>query len=272
MGGALAVRLLGRADLTVLDLNPAAVDRMVATGGKRADSAAALGRQTDVLLCLPRSSDVKRAVFGAGGLAEGLSPGKLVIDRTSGFPAVTAGIARRLAALGVAMADASVAGGVPAAKAGWVTGMGSGPSDAWVTAETVLRKISPKGFHCSDRVGDGQAMKLVNNAIGAGYGVATLELAALGRRFDLGLREISDRLNAGVAIKVTTDGMLAALDVSSTVPGCRPGCPTRRCRWSRLPGTSAETIWIPDSSRPASPRLRDCPPLIAAGEMAAQAT
>jgi len=113
--------------------------------------------------------------------------------------------------MGVGMVDAPVAGGVPAAKAGSVTVMGSGPGAAWATAATVLRKISPKVYRCSDRVGDGQAMKLVNNAMGAGYRVSTLELAALGRKLGLGLGEISDRLNAGTAINFTTKGMLAAL-------------------------------------------------------------
>ncbi|MFO1143042.1 MAG: NAD(P)-binding domain-containing protein [Amaricoccus sp.] len=212
MGGVLAERLLGQVDLTVLDLNQAAVARMVKGGAGQAESALALGRDVDVvLLCLPRSADVEKVIFGANGLTEGLSAGKLVIDQTSGIPGVTAEIARRLSAKGVLMVDAPVAGGPPAAKAGMVTIMGSGPNEAWTLAEPVLRRISPKVFHISDRVGDGQAMKLVNNAIGAGYRVSTLELAAVGRRFGLELGEISDRLNAGSAKNFTTKGMLAAL-------------------------------------------------------------
>ena len=212
MGGALASRLLGKVELSVFDLNSVAVAQMVAAGSQAAESASALAAACDVIfLCLPRSADVEQTIFGPHGLAVGLTAGKLVIDQTSGIPAVTAGITKCLAAKGIHMIDAPVAGGVPAAKAGTVTIMGSGTDEAWAIAEPVMQHISPKIYRCSDRVGDGQAMKLVNNAIGAGYRVSTLEIAALGRKFGLPLKDIADRLNAGAAINFTTRGMLAAL-------------------------------------------------------------
>ena len=156
---------------------------LVALGANAAHSPAELARACDViLLCLPRSSDVQEAIFGPGGLAEGFAPGKLVIDQTSGVPAVTNAIAEKFAALGVAMLDAPVSGGIPAAQSGTVTIIASGPAAAWTTAEPVLKAMTQKVFHCSGRPGDGQALKLVNNAIGAGYRLATLELVALGDR------------------------------------------------------------------------------------------
>ena len=209
MGGALAAHLAGP-DLFVLDRNPAAVASLVAMGAKAAATLADLARDCEVIiLCLPRTSDVRDALFGAGGLAEGLSPGKLVIDQTSGVPGQTAAIARDLAALGVAMLDAPVSGGVPAAKAGKVTIIASGPDMAWAQAEPILMRLSDKVLRCSDRAGDGQAMKLINNAIGgAGYRQAALELACLGRKFGFGLASMVDHLNAGPAANFTTRGML----------------------------------------------------------------
>ena len=35
-----------------------------------------------ILLCVPSSAIVRELLFGKGGLAEGLSPGKIVIDQT----------------------------------------------------------------------------------------------------------------------------------------------------------------------------------------------
>ena len=212
MGGALSAHLASAFDLTVFDRNSDAMAALATLGAKSANSPAELARTCDIiLLCLPRSSDVQDALFGPGGLADGLAPGKLVIDQTSGVPAITNAIARRLAAVGVAMLDAPVSGGIPAAHSGTVTIIASGLPEAWATAEPVLKAMTQKVFHCSDRAGDGQALKLVNNAIGAGYRIATLELVALGRKLGLSLNDLADTLNAGQAANFTTRNMLAGL-------------------------------------------------------------
>ncbi len=212
MGGALSAHLAKAHDLMVMDRKPAAVAALVALGATAATSAAELARACDIIiLCLPRTSDVRDALFGPGGLAEGLTPGKLVIDQTSGNPGQTAAIAAELGKKGVQMLDAPVSGGIPAAQAGKVTIIASGPDAAWARAEPVLRAITEMVFRCSDRVGDGQALKLVNNAIGAGYRMATLELVALGRAAGLGLAPIVAALNAGPGANFTTRNMLAGL-------------------------------------------------------------
>lgn len=212
MGGALAAHLAKAFDLTVFDRNPRAIHALVAIGAKAASSPAELVRSSDViLLCLPRTSDVQEAIFAQGGLAEGLAPGKLIVDQTSGIPEVTNAISRRLADSGVAMLDAPVSGGVPAAQSGTVTIIASGSDDAWRVAEPILQVMTRKVFRCSDRVGDGQALKLVNNSIGAGYRIATLELTALGRRLGVDLGRLVDSLNAGRGANFTTRNMLAGL-------------------------------------------------------------
>lgn len=210
MGGALAGHLTTVFDLMVLDRNPAAVAAI--RGARGAGSGADLARAADVIcLCLPRTSDVRDAIFGPGGLAEGLTPGKLIIDQTSGVPGQTASIAAELAARGVMMLDAPLSGGVPAAQAGTVTIIASGSDAAWDRAETILRAMTAKVYRCSDRVGDGQALKLVNNAIGMGFRVAALELVALGRKAGLGLAQMVAALNAGPGANFTTRGMLLGL-------------------------------------------------------------
>lgn len=212
MGGALSTHLARGHDLVVIDRNPAAVQALVSQGASAAHSAAELARACDIiLLCLPRTSDVRDALFSAGGLAEGLGSGKVVIDQTSGNPGQTAAIAVDLATKGVLMLDAPVSGGIPAAQAGKVTIIASGPDEAWIRAEPILKAMSDKVFRCSKRVGDGQALKLVNNAIGAAYRMATLELVSLGRKAGLGLAPMVAALNAGPGANFTTRNMLVGL-------------------------------------------------------------
>ena len=209
MGSALAGRLIPAHKLVVWDLNAVAVAAFERRGAATAPSAAELARRCDVvLLCLPRSADVRQVVFGPGGLAEGLTPGKIVIDQTSGMPGETREIARQLAERGVEMIDAPVSGGVAGASGGTISIMASGPDSAYEKALPVLTAISPNVFRCGSRVGDGQAMKLVNNVLSAGCRLATLEVVAMGRKMGLSLAAMTDVINKGSGRNRTSKLML----------------------------------------------------------------
>ena len=131
MGGALARRLSLSHKLVVCDLDESKVAAFEKLGAIRAASGAELARTCDVIMmCLPRSSDVRSAIFGKGGVAEGCSPGKIVIDQTSGDPAETADMARQLLSQSVTMLDIPVSGGVRGADAGSIALMASGPRAA----------------------------------------------------------------------------------------------------------------------------------------------
>ena len=212
MGSALARRLLAGHTLSVCDLNSAAVAAFEKLGASAAPSAADLARRCDiVLLCLPRSSDVRKVIFGPGGLAEGLTAGKIVIDQTSGVPSETRDIAQQLAARGVAMIDAPVAGGVPAAEEGTITIMASGPVDAYEKALPILHSISRNVHWCRGPLGNGQAIKLVNNSMNAACRLATLEVVAMGKKMGLSLKAMTDSLNSGAGRNRTSKAMLPAL-------------------------------------------------------------
>lgn len=212
MGGALARRLVQKHPLTVWDLNETAVQALVDQGATAAMSAVAMARECDiVVLCLPRSADVRQVIFGPGGLIEGLAVGTLVIDQTSGTPNETLQMARDLARRGISLIDAPVAGGVPAAQAGSAAIMVSGPDDAYAKAYPFLSAISTKVYRAGSRVGDGQAVKLINNSINSGLRIATLELVALGRKLGLELDAMTDALNAGWGGNFTAKRLLPAL-------------------------------------------------------------
>lgn len=212
MGSALACQIVGKHELTVCDLNAAAVADFEKRGARAAPSPAELARHCDiVLLCLPRTADVRKVVFGADGLAEGLSPGKVVVDQTSGVPGETREIAEELARRGVAMLDAPVSGGVAGARAGTIAIMVSGPPEIFQKALPALHAISPNVDHCGARVGDAQALKLVNNVLSAGCRLATLEVVAMGRKMGLSLASMTDVINKGSGRNRTSMVMLPNL-------------------------------------------------------------
>jgi 3-hydroxyisobutyrate dehydrogenase len=213
MGGALASHLVDKYALSVLDLNPELVAGFVARGARAADHAADLARRCEVIfLCLPRSSDVRKVLFGRNGLAEGLLPGTVVVDQTSGIPAETREFARILAEKhGVTMLDAPVSGAMATAIAGTVSILASGPRTTFDQVRPVLATISPNLFYVGETVGNGQTMKTVNNMMNASVRLATLELVAMGRKSGLSLETMIEALNATTGKNFTTTGMLPAI-------------------------------------------------------------
>ncbi|GAB7551200.1 hypothetical protein NRB_06970 [Novosphingobium sp. 11B] len=212
MGRALARHLAGPYDLLVWDLNPAAIADLEDLGATGARSLAEMGQQCEVvILCLPKSSNVEQALFGDGGIAKHLSRGSVVVDQTSGIPATTREFADRLAERGIGLIDAPVAGGVPSAIAGQITIMASGPKPAFDKTQEILGTISSKVFHCSERVGDGQATKAINNLINTGYRMTSLELLGLARRMGCSAAAVTEACNAGHARSFVTQRLLPAI-------------------------------------------------------------
>ncbi|WP_080709788.1 NAD(P)-dependent oxidoreductase [Cupriavidus metallidurans] len=219
MGSALARRLVATHRLWVWDINADATAEFQKMGAQVASSAKEVASNCDVvLLCLPRTSDVRRLIFGPEGLAEGLTKGKLVVDQTSGIPGETRAIAKELADRGVAMMDAPVSGGVMGAAAGTISIMASGDEDSYQKALPVLTAISPNVFRCGRNVGDGQAMKLVNNLLSAGCRLATLEVVAMGRKIGLPLAAIVEAINKGSARNRTSRITLQELAEGKVMP------------------------------------------------------
>jgi 3-hydroxyisobutyrate dehydrogenase len=212
MGGPLARHLVGKHRLTVFDLNPSAVGALTELGARAASSCAELARECEiVILCLPRSADVERALFAAGGLAEGLAPGAVVVDQTSGLPEMTREFAGRLGRQGVLMMDAPVSGAMAMAVAGTISIIVSGPRAVFDTAEPVLKDISPNVLYCGERIGDGQALKTVNNLLSVCCRLSTLEIVALGRKLGLSLEAMTRALNCTAGRTYTSRGMLPAI-------------------------------------------------------------
>ncbi len=140
-----------------------------------------------VITCLGNSADVAGLLDGPDGLLAGLRPGALFLDCTSGDPATSRRIADRLAARGVAFADAPVSGGTNGAEAGALTVMVGADAATFARARPVLEAFGRRIEHVGP-VGAGDALKAVNNAflalniLAAGEGLAALVKAGVAPR------------------------------------------------------------------------------------------
>lgn len=217
LGAELARRFLKSHELRVWDMNADAAASLANDGALVMSSAKDVAVHSEVIiLCLPRSADVRQVLFGPLGVVEGLSPGKLVIDQTSGIAKETREMAHRLHGLGVDLMDAAVSAGPSFVAQGGATLMASGPDAVYERALPVLREITQTIFRCGSTVGDGQAMKTINNAMNAGCRVGTLEASVMGRKAGLELQPMIDALNRSSGRSVTTERMLPAIAKGTT--------------------------------------------------------
>jgi 2-hydroxy-3-oxopropionate reductase len=122
-------------------------------------------RQAEVVITmLPDTPDVEQVLFGAGGVAEGLAPGKLVIDMSSISPIETKGFAARVREQGCDYLDAPVSGGEVGAKGATLTIMVGGTEAAFALARPLL-ELMGKNITLVGDSGAGQTCKVANQII-----------------------------------------------------------------------------------------------------------
>ena len=126
-----------------------------------------------VITMVPDTPDVAEVLFGAAGVAEGLKPGKLVIDMSSISPIETKAFAAKIEGLGCSYLDAPVSGGEVGAKAASLTIMVGGPEAAFERAQPLFALMGKNITHVGAN-GDGQTTKVANQIIVA------LNIAAVG--------------------------------------------------------------------------------------------
>jgi 2-hydroxy-3-oxopropionate reductase len=124
-----------------------------------------VAQQADVVITmLPDTPDVAAVLFGSGGVAEGLSPGKVVVDMSSISPVDTKAFARRVNDLGCQYLDAPVSGGEVGAKAGTLTIMVGGPEEAFERVKPLFAAMGKNITRVGEN-GDGQTCKVANQII-----------------------------------------------------------------------------------------------------------
>ncbi|MCS6855152.1 MAG: 2-hydroxy-3-oxopropionate reductase [Elioraea sp.] len=129
-----------------------------------ADAASVAEAAEVVITMVPDTPDVEQVLFGPRGVAEGLSPGKLVIDMSSISPTATKVFARRINEKGCDYLDAPVSGGEVGAKNATLTIMVGGPQAAFERARPLFEAMG-KNITLVGENGAGQTCKVANQII-----------------------------------------------------------------------------------------------------------
>lgn len=165
MGRPMASHLQAAGHKLFLNTRSRVPAEMIAAGGVACASAKEVAESSDVIITmLPDTPDVEKVLFGAGGVAAGLTQGKIVIDMSSISPTETKSFAKRINDLGCLYFDAPVSGGEVGAKAASLTIMVGGPEDAFDRVKPLF-ELMGKNITLVGGNGDGQTTKVANQII-----------------------------------------------------------------------------------------------------------
>ena len=196
MGAPICLRLLQHGyQVTVFDVERERMNHLVEAGARAADSLAALGAASDVvLLSLPTSTIIEEVTLSPDGLAHTMRAGSALIDLSSAQPSSSRRIASELATRGVSMLDAPVSGGVPRARDGDLTVMAGGDPELFERYRPILEAFSSAQFHVGP-VGAGDLVKALNNLLSATTLASAAEVVSLAERAGLDPERFIDVVN-----------------------------------------------------------------------------
>jgi 2-hydroxy-3-oxopropionate reductase len=165
MGAPMAGHLQNSGHTLFVNTRSAIPGALTSAGATVCDSPKAVAQQADVIiLMVPDTPDVEKVLFGANGVSEGLSKGKVVVDMSSISPIETKRFAQRINDLGCEYLDAPVSGGEVGAKAASLTIMVGG-KEATFEQVKPLFALMGKNITLVGPNGDGQTTKVANQII-----------------------------------------------------------------------------------------------------------
>ena len=179
MGGPMAQNLVSDGhDVTVFDLDEAAVERLADAGATAGESAsdAASGSEV-VFLSLPGPDNVEAVV---DVIEDDIDEGSILVDLTTSTPGTTNEIAERLGERGVDVLGAPVSGGHSGAKDATLSIIVGGDGAVYEACHPLFESIGTDIFHVGDQPGHGHAVKLLNNYLSNIALMATSEAVILG--------------------------------------------------------------------------------------------
>jgi 2-hydroxy-3-oxopropionate reductase len=154
----------GGHEVFVNDLNPIPQELLDKGAGVVSNARQAAESGEVIIIMVPDTPDVETVLFGANGVSEGLSSGKIVVDMSSISPVETKEFAERIKALGCRYLDAPVSGGEVGAKAGTLTIMVGGDQATFDTVKPLF-ELMGQNVTLVGANGDGQTCKVANQII-----------------------------------------------------------------------------------------------------------
>ncbi len=183
MGSRMAANLARAGyELTVFNRTRATAEAWSAEhGGTVAASPAEVGAAADVVISMVVDGDqVREVLLGEEGVAQGAAAGTLCVDMSTIAPAQSRAVGAGLQDQGIALMDAPVTGSSPKAEDGTLTIMAGGREEDFARARPLFEVMGELVVHVGP-LGDGETIKLINNAVAAANATTLGEALLVGQ-------------------------------------------------------------------------------------------
>lgn len=181
------------------DRRDAAVEELVVAGGTGATSAMEAADDADALLLMVVNAEQAREVLFEAKALDALKPRGMVVLMATCLPQSVAEIAARVASTGRRLLDAPVSGGVVGAKAGTLSIMIAGPTEAFEEAKPILEALGDKLFHVGEMPGQGALTKTINQLLCGVHLAAAAEALALAEKAGVNPQKVLEIVSGSAA-------------------------------------------------------------------------
>lgn len=202
----------------VCDLNQEAVDELK-NAGAETGTYKEIGEKCDVIITiLPNGAIVQSVLFGEGGVAEGLTAGKVVCDMSSVTQTESKTCADRLKEIGVGFVDAPVSGGEPGAIKGTLAIMCGGEQKDYERMLPYFEILGSSSLLIGPS-GSGSITKLANQIIVNLNICAVSEALVLATKAGADPMKVYQAIRGGLAGSAVLDAKAPMICARNFVPG-----------------------------------------------------
>jgi 3-hydroxyisobutyrate dehydrogenase-like beta-hydroxyacid dehydrogenase len=207
MGSRMAANLVKDGfELTVWNRTGEKAERFAAehgAGWAQTPEAAAVDCELVVTMVVD-GPQVERVLLGEDGAAHGANPGTVFVDCSTIGPTATRSIGAALTERELRLLDAPVTGSAPRAQDGTLTIMAGGEREDFGRARPLLAAMGQVIVYAGP-LGQGQMVKLINNAVAAANAVVVGQALLVGARADVDLDALVEVMRSGSGASTMLD-------------------------------------------------------------------
>jgi 3-hydroxyisobutyrate dehydrogenase-like beta-hydroxyacid dehydrogenase len=166
-------------------------------GGTVAGTPGDVGAASDVVITMVvDGAQVETVLLGEDGVAAHAGEGTLCVDMSTIAPADTRRIGAALAERGIGFVDAPVTGSSPKAEDGTLTIMAGGSEADFERARPLFEVMGELVVHVGE-LGQGQTVKLINNAVAAANASTLAQALVVGKATGVDLEALVKIMGGG---------------------------------------------------------------------------
>ncbi len=223
MGKPMAKNLLKAGhEVCVNDFKKEAVEELVAAGATAGANNAEVAKDVDVVITMvPNSPNVRAALLGENGVAEGADKDTVVIDMSSIDPVESKKIAAELKErTGMEMLDCPVSGGEPKAIDGTLSIMCGGKKEVFDRFTDLLKAMGSSVVYVGE-IGSGNVAKLANQmVVAANIGICA-EAMTFAKKMGTDPELVYQAIRGGLAGSTVMDAKVPMMLAGNYKPGFR---------------------------------------------------